>query len=234
MKSRAAQLVVALGVGTAGLALPQAQSAQPSGSTDVYHVHFTQAVPGQAAALGKALLSPDPSSPMPDHFVVFRHQEGDEWDYLVIQHLGPKATVDPAPAGPNPARDLRAWHTDTFASGPSWAEFSRALGIGASESSGRAVYIISPHRAVPGHRDQLGKLLMQAPPSASKVQTGNVLLQHLEGGDWTFLSLTRYDSWQDLATDRAQAATQPDAEGGWAEIRQHSQGHRDTIADRIK
>ena len=43
---------------------------------------------------------------MPDHFVVLRHQEGDDWDYVVIRHLGPKAEVTAAPAAPNAARDL--------------------------------------------------------------------------------------------------------------------------------
>ena len=55
--------------------------------------------------LGKALtvrIRP----PMPDHFVVLRHQEGDDWDYAVIQHLGPKADCrrprrrPPDPRGP--------------------------------------------------------------------------------------------------------------------------------------
>jgi hypothetical protein len=95
------------------------------------------------------------------------------------------------------------------------------------------VYIVGNHRAAPGHRDQLEKLLLQPPPSTSKVQTGNVLLQHLEGGDWTFLAITRYNSWQDLAADRAEAAADPGAAGGWADVRQHSDSHRDTIADRI-
>jgi hypothetical protein len=56
---------------------------------------------------------------------------------------------------------------------------------------------------------------------------------HLEGGDWTFATITRNDSWQDFASERAAAlATAPSA-GGWADIREHSAFHRDTIADRI-
>ena len=50
---------------------------------DVYHVHFAKAAPGQAAALGKSLMEPDKTSPMPTHFIVLRHQEGDDWDYVV-------------------------------------------------------------------------------------------------------------------------------------------------------
>lgn len=224
-------VVLALGV-VAGAAQQTQPPATQTAQADVYHVHFAKAVPGQAAALGKELMVPDPTSPMPEHFVVLRHQEGDSWDYAVIQHRGQKATVVTAPTGPSGARNLRAWHNDTFTAGPPWAEFTRAMGLGA-EGSGRMVYVLGVHRAVPGHRDQLEKLLMQPPMPESKVQTGNVVLPHLEGGDWTFLAITRYNSWQDFATDRAEGAANPDAAGGWNEIRQHSDMHRDTVADRI-
>jgi hypothetical protein len=224
---------VALGIVTLTAASQQPQAPAAGARTDVYHVHFTKAVPGQAAALGKALMEPDKTAPMPDHFVVLRHQEGDDWDYVVIQHLGQKAAVDPAPQAPNAARDLRAWHNDTFASGPSWAAFTREMGIGGSSNTANAVYTVGVHRAVPGHRDQLEKLLLPGAPSPSKVQTGNLLLPHLEGGDWTFVAITRYNSWQDLATDRAAAMGDPAAAGGWNEIRQHQAFHRDTIVDRI-
>src|ERR1044072_7000793 len=66
--------------------------------TDVYHVHFTKAAPGKAVELGDWLKTPDPKAPMPDHFIVLRHQDGDAWDYVVIAHLGPKATVEAAGA----------------------------------------------------------------------------------------------------------------------------------------
>jgi hypothetical protein len=218
-------VAAALIVATTGL---QGQSAAKG--ADVYHIHFTKAVPGQADALGTALMVPDKTAPMPDHFVVLRHQEGDDWDYCVIQHLGPKATVDAGPGAPNPARDLRAWHDDTFVSGPSWADFSRAMGIGGSGAAGM-VYAVGVHRSVPGHREQLEKALGQ--PASGKVQTGDVLFQHLEGGDWQFMTVTRYNSWQDFATDRIAAAGAASAAGGWADVRQHSAFHRDTIADRL-
>ena len=64
--------------------------------TEVYHVHFTKAALGKAAQLGDWLKTPDSHNPMPDHFVVLRHQEGDAWDYVVITHLGPKASVEAA------------------------------------------------------------------------------------------------------------------------------------------
>lgn len=226
-------VLIALTVGTSSRA-QQAPAASAGSRTEVYHVHFTKAVPGQADALGKSLMTPDPSSPMPGHAIVLRHQEGDSWDYVVVEHLGPKATVDASAPAPSAAvRDLRAWHNDTFVAGPSWAEFSREMGLGGSSAAAGMVYIVGVQRAVPGHRDQLEKLLMQVPATKSKIQQGNVLLPHLEGGDWNYLTITRYNSWQDLATERAEAAANPTAAGGWSDVRQHSDFHRDTLADRI-
>lgn len=204
----------------------------PAAATDVYHVHFTKSAPGQADAHGKSLMTPDKTSPMPEHFVVLRHQEGDDWDYVVIQHMGPKAEVSvTAPPLTDAQRALSAWHADTFVSGPSWGEFTKQMGIGGPANASSQVYIVGVHRAAPGHRDQLLAFL-NAPPS-SKIQSGNVLLSHLEGGEWTFATITRYGSWQDLASDRAAASTGTPSTGGWADIRQHSAFHRDTIADRI-
>src|SRR5205814_3478212 len=89
-------------------------------------VHFTKAALGKAVQLGDWLKTPDPHNPMPDHFIVLRHQDGDAWDYVVITHMGPKATVEAAgTAVPPDKRNLSEWHTDTFVNGPSW-EDSRA------------------------------------------------------------------------------------------------------------
>jgi hypothetical protein len=240
MKSVLASILVVGGVAGAMAAAPQnppAAAAQNPPAmalgTDVYHVMFTKAAPGQAAELAKVLMTPDTSSPMPDHFIVLRHQEGDDWDYVVIQHLGAKAEVVGTPSATNPARALTAWHNDTFASGPAWGEFTKQMAIGgAAAAGGSPVYVLGVHRAVAGHRDQLQSALSAATAGAGKIETGNVLMQHVEGGDWNLLTLTRYNSWQDLGNDRgaAASATTP---GGWADIRQHSAFHRDTIADRI-
>jgi hypothetical protein len=231
MRSLVARLVLLGGVVAATTASAQ-NTLAPAAGTDVYHVHFAKAAPGQAEALGKSLMVPDKSASMPEHFVVLRHQEGDDWDYAVIQHLGPKAEVSATtPPPPDAVRALSAWHNDTFVSGPSWSQFTKEMGIGDSAASGM-VYILGVHRPVPGHREQLLKSL-NAPGGASKVPTGNVLLQHLEGSDWTFATITRYNSWQDLGSDRMAAASAGDAAGGWADIRQHSAFHRDTVADRI-
>ena len=204
----------------------------PKPATDVYHVHLTKAVPGQAVALGKDLSQPDPTAAMPDHFVVLRHQEGDDWDYAVIQHLGQKPTVAVTPPPAAAAADLRVSHTDTFVSGPSWADFTREMGIGGAGKPG-AVYVLGFHRAVPGHRTQLAEALSQPAAAGAKIQTGAVVLQHIEGSDWQFLTITRYNSWQDFGMDRAAAAADASAAGGWADVRQHSASHRDTIADRV-
>jgi hypothetical protein len=59
---------------------------------------------------------------------------------------------------------------------------------------------------------------------------GSVLLPHLEGGAWTFLSINRYSSWQDFGADRMAASTGK----GWLETREHSAFHMDTIADRVR
>jgi hypothetical protein len=231
MRSIVACLVLISG-GVAATASSAQTNAAPAAGTDVYHVHFTKAAPGQAAALGTSLMVPDKTSPMPEHFVVLRHQEGDDWDYVVIQHLGPKAEVSAAaPAPPTGGPALSAWHNDTFVVGPTWGEFTKQMGIGGSAGAG-LVYIVGVHRHVPGHRAELEKALNA--PAAGKTQTGSVFLRHLEGSDWTFATITRYNSWQDFATDRAAAAAATaSTPGGWADIRAHSGHHRDTIADRI-
>jgi hypothetical protein len=198
--------------------------------SSVNHIHFNKATPGQAAAPGTRLKTPDPNAPMPGHALVLRHQEGDDWDYCAIEHLGAKATVDTS-ASPVPAaaRDQSAWHSDTFAAGPPWPEFAHAMGIEASTAASSPIYIVSVQRALPGHRDQLGKILRSQ--AAGKVPTGNFVLQHLEGGPRDFLTLTRYNSWADFATEQA---TPTGTAGQWDDIRMHSASHHDTIADRLK
>ena len=190
MRATIACLVLFVGASGATPASAQTPAASATG-TDLYHVHFAKAAPGQAAALAKSLMVPDKTSSMPDHFVVLRHQEGDDWDYVVIQHLGSKVEVTATPPPPSDAvRALTAWHTDTFVSGPSWAEFSKQMSLGGSAGGAGLVYIVGVHRPVPGHRDQLLKSLSAA-SSSSKTQTGNVLLQHIEGSEWTFATITR-------------------------------------------
>jgi len=213
----------------------QPQAAQPAARTDVYHVHFNKAALGQAAALGEQLKTQGPNAAMPGHFITLRHQDGDDWDYCVIEHLGTKATVQPTPGPANPAAaGLSSWHNDTFVSGPSWAEFSKAMGIAAGDKTGGSVYTVAVWRAAPGHREQLEKALSQPPDPASKIPVSQVLLQHLEGGPWQFLALSRHNSWQDFAADQtAGAAATGTGNDPWSELRAHSSYHHDTLADRI-
>jgi hypothetical protein len=212
------------------VAVSQAQAQTPSAQSaaDVYHVLFAKAAPGQATALAKELQEQDPKDPMASHYVLLRHQSGDDWDYCLIQHLGAKASVDLTNANPN-APPTMAWHTDTFVAGPSWGEVTRALVPAADDKNASSpVYIVAVHRAVPGHRQQLEGVLRQVNADA-KVPIASVVFAHLEGGPWQFLAVDRYNSWQDLATDRTATANDP----GWLQLRDHVAFHHDTIADRI-
>jgi hypothetical protein len=209
-------------------------AATPPARTDLYHVHFTHAAPGKANALADALKTPDPTAPMPGHSVMLRHQNGDSWDYCVIQHLGTKATVDaarPVPAGAAATRDASDWHTDTYVSGPAWADFAKAMGI--NEGAGKsAIYIVSVYRALPGHREQLDSSVSTVSPGDPAA--GTVVMQHLEGAAWTFLGIARYATWEDFVkSEVSSAADQAKNTGGWASLRDHSSYHTDTLADRI-
>jgi hypothetical protein len=207
--------------------------AAPVSRTDIYHVHFAKAALGKGAEEGNFLKTPNPNAPMGEHHLVLRHQDGADWDYVAIDHLGPKATVDASALAPAAMRDLNAWHTDSFVSGPSWPEFVRAMGLGdQSAKTAGSVYVVTVARSAPGHRDELEKALSQ-PPGAGAT-AGLVLMQHVEGGPWHFLTITRYNSWQDFANNEKN--TVPDtlkAGGGWLALREHSTFHNDTLTDRI-
>ena len=219
----------------AGQAPPRPAAALQTGGsrTDVYHVHFTKAALGKATALADSLKKPDPKAPMPGHFLVLRHQAGDSWDYVVIEHLGTQASLTAAGNPPAPGvRDLSEWHNDTFVNGPPWAQFVSQMGIGdAAAKTGEAVYVVSLYRAAPGFRDQLESLL--SGPS-DEPSAGTVLLQHLEGGPWNFLSIDRHNSWQDYAAGEAKSRPNlAKGQGDWFKIRDYLAFHTDTITDRI-
>lgn len=195
-----------------------------SGATDVYHVMFVKALPGQAAALATQLQVQDPKDPMAGHYVMLRHQEGDDWDYCIIQHVGKQATVSVTPPPPPSETPTQAWHSDAFVSGPSWGEFSKLM-----TGPPTSVYVVGVHRAAPGRRVQLLEQLDSRDP-AVKVPISHTTMTHLEGGPWQFLALDRYNSWQDLAAARSAVVA---GEKGWFEVRQNSAAHWDTIADRV-
>ena len=135
------------------------------------------------------------------HSIILRHQDGDAWDYCAIEHIGTKATVEiPATPMPASARSLMQRHDDTFVSGPPWAEFAKQMGIDndTAKTTG-SVYVVSIYRAAPGQFDALEKMLGEPPNSAVDTSSGNILMQHLEGGPWNFLAVARYDSWQKFA-----------------------------------
>jgi len=223
---RAALIALALS-STLTLSATQAQTPAAAASKDVYHVLFAKAAPGQAAALAKELQQVDPKDPMGSHFLLLRHQWGDDWDYCLIQHLGTKASVDVTNAIPNPPPTM-AWHTDSYASGPAWGDLTKAMMPAATDGKSSSVYVVAVHRAIPGHRGPLEKLLKEPNPNA-KTPISTVVFTHLEGGPWNFVELDRYNSWQDLATDAAASVNDP----GWSAVRDHSALHHDTLADRI-
>jgi hypothetical protein len=211
-----------------------AQTAPPA-RTDVYHVNFSKAALGKAAALGEALKSGIPNSPMPGHFILLRHQDGAEWDYVTISHLGTSTTLTAA-GTPPPATlsDLSDWHGDTYVNGPSWAEFSREMGMGdqAAKTAG-SVYVVSVYRAAPGHRAELEKTL-SAPAGRRATASGNILMMHLEGGAWQYLTIARYNSWADFATNETNAVQDMSkGKGGWYDLRDHVAFHTDTLTDRM-
>jgi len=241
-----------LGIGLINLCIitfVQAQGSSPSSSeksavagatnsarTDIYTVHFTHAALGKAADLAESLKAPGPNAPAPGHSVILRHQYGDSWDYVMISHYGPKFTVEAArQQQPNAQRDLSDWHNDTIVNGPSWAEFSRALGLGDdSKNTSGAVYVVSFYRAAPGHREQAEKTLGEPPDPAVDKAAGTVLMQHLEGANWTFLAIARYNSWDDFATGEKNSVGQTSKKDGpWNRLRDHTDFHTDTLTDRI-
>ena len=249
MKFIVSTLVVA--IATASLAFGQATSSPAAASkpaasdaksaalaarTDVYHVHFAKSALGKAAQQADSFKKQDPNAPMQGHYVVLRHQQGDSWDYAVIEHLGTKATVEAARPTPTPAqRDLGDWHTDTYCSGPAWADFAREMGLGdGAAKSGGSVYVVSVYRPAPGQRDALDKMLNEPPNRPSNTSSGNVFMQHLEGAAWTFLTIARYNSWEDFAKNEANNVADTNKnQGGWFKLRDYAPYHTDTICDRI-
>ena len=93
------------------------------------------------------------------------------------------------------------------------------------------MYVVSIYRYAPGHRDQLEKEL-STPPSAGDPIAGQVLMQHLEGAAWNFLSVVRYNSWEDFAIGTKNTLPKG-SKGPWFELRDHAAFHTDTLTDRI-
>ncbi len=211
----------------------------PAAWSHIYHVHFVQAAPGKYAELEKLMTSPQPGAASPGHSLLLRHREGSPWDFVAIEHIGAKATVESG--RPGPARELRAWHEDTFVAGPPWDVFAKAMGIDGQQGAGAmdALYVVSTYRGAAGHRAQLDETLQKVQASASKPDRG-VILQHVEGGAWDSMLINRHDSWRDFAADQSDAAAeQRERRAGLSRpaplaLREHSASHNDTLAVRVR
>ncbi len=243
MKIALASMVVAV-AGLATIANAQTGSPAPAASapvasaparTDIYHVHFAKAALGKAAESGDSYRKQAPDAPMPGHYLVLRHQNGDSWDYCAIEHLGTKMTVDASRPAPPPAQvALGDWHTDTICSGPPWAQFAKEMGLDDASKTSASAYIVSMYRPAPGQREELDKFLSQAPDRASDSSSGNIVLQHMEGAAWTFVKLTRNNNWNDFAKDEiASIAEMKKTDVGWYKLRNLVSFHTDTLCDRM-
>lgn len=233
--------VVILGGGNLSGQTSSATASPAGGSagarTDVYHVNFSHAPMGKVSALEDALKKSAASGPMPGHALGLRHEAGAAWDFVGIQHVGAKATVDAAgsPQGPM-FRPLMDWHEDTFVSGPSWTEFTKQMGLdeNGKGKSDTDVYVVSVYRPWPGQDDALDKFLSEPPSASGDLAVGSIVLAHLEGSSWRFLSISRYKSYADYATSEAASVAKAGASGSpWSKLRDLAAKHEDTIAVRL-
>ncbi len=222
---------------TAGAASSPAAAAAVTAParTDLYHVHFSRAAVGKAADQAETLKKQAPDAPMPGHYIVLRHQDGDDWDYCAIEHLGTKATVEASrPAPPAAQTGQGDWHTDTYVSGPSWAVFAKEMGLDEAAKSNASAYVVSVYRPAAGQREALDKFLNEPPDRATDTSSGNVILQHMEGAAWTFMAIARYNSWNDFAKNEVNSvAGMAKTDSGWFKLRNHVSYHADTLCDRI-
>jgi hypothetical protein len=77
-------------------------------------------------------------------------------------------------------------------------------------------------------------MLGEVPSGAGDTSAGNVLMQHLEGAEWTFLTIGRYNSWEDFATGEKNGVVQTTRKDSpWYQLREHTDFHTDTLTDRI-
>jgi hypothetical protein len=238
-------LVLLATIGVTSVALAQSPSpatstsssttTSPAARTDLYHVHFAKSALGKAAEHLDVLKKQDPKAPMPGHFVVLRHMDGDSWDYCTIEHFGAKATVEATrPAPPASQMALGDWHTDTFAIGPAWAEFAKQMGLDDASKTTASAYVVSMYRPATSQREALDKFLNEPPDRAVDTSSGNVVLQHMEGAAWTFVAIARYNSWSDFGKNETNSVAQMNKkEGGWFKLRSLISFHTDTLCDRV-
>jgi hypothetical protein len=68
-------------------------------------------------------------------------------------------------------------------------------------------------------------MLSELPSASNDTTAGNVLMQHLEGGPWTFLTIARYNSWEDFATGEKTVAQTTKKDSPWFRLRDHIDFH---------
>lgn len=246
MKTTLAVLLSALALTSAAVAQTASPGASAAGSsthtgaspaarTDLYHVHFAKSAVGKAAEHAEILKKQEPDAPMPGHFIILRHENGDSWDYCMIEHLGTKATIEASrPAAPANPTSPSEWHTDTYANGPSWAQFAKEMGIDDPSKSSASAYVVSMYRPASGQREALDAFLNEPPDRANDSTSGNVLLQHLEGAAWTFVKISRNNNWADFGKDMAAGLPQAGkTDSSWFKLRNLAAFHTDTLCDRL-
>jgi hypothetical protein len=222
--------------GTTPPAASQAPAAQAA--PHIYRVSAFRAASGQMRNVEKLLAStPAPGADAGDFAVVFRHRQGHEWDFMTVEHMGATATVGlpsgPPATGDSPMSQSVAWHGDTYVAGPPLEEFRRALNLqgatGQSAGGTPGVYVVSDYMAAAGHRGQLRQVLDKI---AMDTPGRSITLTHVQGAPWTFLVITRYDSWRQFAEEEEKAGAQdakaPAGDRGM-EIREHLATHHDTL-----
>ena len=92
------------------------------------------------------------------------------------------------------------------------------------------VYIIGDYMAAAGHRGALRQVLDKI---AAESPGRSLLFSHVEGAPWNFLTIQRYDSWQQVAEDedKAMAQSKGDASSDrGVQMRDHLAVHHDTFA----
>jgi hypothetical protein len=92
-------------------------------------------------------------------------------------------------------------------------------------------------KAAPGQALALGDELRTPEPKAPMADSWSrhwnpptlALLTRLDRGSWDFLSVQRYNSWNDFGADQTTATAPGAGQDGWGDVRQHVAFHRDTL-----
>ena len=122
-------VIVPIGLARSAITIQRQCGERPRNGPTIYHVFMVKAALGKAKELQDWFKQPDPEHPKAKG-IVLRHQDGDTWDFIAIEHMGTKATVDLKGPPMTPQQRLMSeWHADTFVGGPSWADFCKALGL---------------------------------------------------------------------------------------------------------